>query len=1425
MVVLRLFANITFLSLVFLWTFQVANAEQDRLPLESSYSEAIASVAALPSPTHHWTFDEGIGTIAADTGTTGGVNGALLNGASWTAGVDGDALLLGATDATSTDDYVDLGTGVPLSTSMTIAMWVRLDVNSTTDSAMILDGPVSDRLSLDAERNADGDVVTIGYGPNGFDTTTSVLPLGEWTHLVLARQGANLDFYVNGTLEDTFSFPASVGRQFASIGDDDDGTITSIIGAIDDVIVYDGTKLDATQVQELYDSYSIDSIPEPNHHWTFDENGGNIANDTGTDTALPGTLTGSATWTTGVSGEAVLLTASDGPGIGNDAVDISGTDTANAPWTLSMWLRRDEASLSADVRIIDGTFTDILSEIDGTDNTGIHRLLASNGDFGYQFPIGEWIHFVWVADDSQIVGYANGVAVGTIGFSVAQEIRSFGNSGLGSDSSFIGAIDDVRRYDEDAFTAAQVQELYDSYGQGIHHDYGDLPDVDSSSGSAVTSPNYNTNSTGTVGASHIITPGLYLGAVVDDELEGQPSADSTADDVNGTINDEDGVSFSPLTAGETATITATVFNTTALDAILYAFIDWNGDGGFVGFEETISTTVPSGSFTTVVFDVDVPANADTSQQLGARFRLSSDVGLGPDGPASDGEVEDYLVSVAPPPLSIGDFVWDDLNQNGIQDGNEPGIDGVTVKLYNVAGSLIDSTSTAFDGSYSFTNLADGFYYVQVDVPTGYGITTPDLGGDDALDSDLDGLARTITFQILPGTGNNNTWDAGLFSTGPTKATVKGYVFDDADGDAFFDLIEVGIVGVSIDLIDASSPNNWTTVTTVDGSYIFTDVTPGIYTVQEIDPIGYASTTDNLVIITATAGTTTTVDFGDLFLADLVINEIDYNQPGADSADLIELRNNETISITLDNHVVQFINGTGPADYANIDLSGHVIEPGSYLVLCSDNTAVANCDIEFSASLQNGPDAVALLYHGVIVDTVSYDGDVPGYTEGTSTQPDPDTEFTGLSRLPDGTDTDDNNSDFAPACITPGEANTTQNTNCGPPDVMLAVSPLVTEGEQIVITATLDITSSQDITVSLHFTDIATTAGVDYAATAPAEIIVPAGSISAWILFDAVDDSDVEGDESFEVTIGAVDGAIDISTPQTVTIIDNDQPTVDLSVNPDVLEGDMGTITATLDVSATWDITVTLAFTDDTATSGGIDYTEPAPAEIVIPAGDLSASISFTTIDDVIVEGDETFDVSIVDAVSAIDFSSPQTVTILDNDQPTVDLTVSSSVTEGQSIEVRTTLDVTYTDNVTVTIVFTDNTAIDGIDYLVGGAVSVVIPAGANGIGFFINTVDDVNIEGDETFEVGIFQSIGATYSTASQTVTIIDNDEPNVDLVTSPDVQEGSTGAITATLDVSVTWDVTVTLAFTDSTAISGGIDYTEPTPAEIVIPAGDVSA
>jgi len=82
---------------------------------------------------------------------------------------------------------------------------------------------------------------------------------------------------------------------------------------------------------------------------------------------------------------------------------------------------------------------------------------------------------------------------------------------------------------------------------------------------------------------------------------------------------------------------------------------------------------------------------------------------------------------------IGDFVWEDLNGNGIQDLGEPGIAGVLVTL---GGAASATTTTDGTGHYLFSGLTAGNYTVTVGAgPTGYTASPADQGGDDAVDSD------------------------------------------------------------------------------------------------------------------------------------------------------------------------------------------------------------------------------------------------------------------------------------------------------------------------------------------------------------------------------------------------------------------------------------------------------------------------------------------------------------------------------------------------------------------------------------------------------------------------------------------------------------------------------------------------------------------
>lgn len=63
--------------------------------------------------------------------------------------------------------------------------------------------------------------------------------------------------------------------------------------------------------------------------------------------------------------------------------------------------------------------------------------------------------------------------------------------------------------------------------------------------------------------------------------------------------------------------------------------------------------------------------------------------------------------------SVGDFVWRDLNGDGVQDGNETGIGNVLLELLDSTGAVVKTTQTDSLGLYVFTSLLDGNYSVRV----------------------------------------------------------------------------------------------------------------------------------------------------------------------------------------------------------------------------------------------------------------------------------------------------------------------------------------------------------------------------------------------------------------------------------------------------------------------------------------------------------------------------------------------------------------------------------------------------------------------------------------------------------------------------------------------------------------------------------------
>jgi parallel beta-helix repeat protein len=197
-----------------------------------------------------------------------------------------------------------------------------------------------------------------------------------------------------------------------------------------------------------------------------------------------------------------------------------------------------------------------------------------------------------------------------------------------------------------------------------------------------------------------------------------------------------------------------------------------------------------------------------------------------------------------PPANIGDFVWDDVNQNGRQDRGEKGFASVSVTLNGTddTGATVNlSTSTNGNGLYLFEDLRPGTYQVQFVAPVFYQFTVANATiATDVTDSDANRTTgATISFTLLVGE-TDLTWDAGLIPI-PPDGRIHGYVWVDGNNNGIRETGERPIPGTRILLSGTAlngTPISASTTTNNRGYYEFKGLNTGNYTVTEIQPANY-----------------------------------------------------------------------------------------------------------------------------------------------------------------------------------------------------------------------------------------------------------------------------------------------------------------------------------------------------------------------------------------------------------------------------------------------------------------------------------------------------------------------------------------------------------------------------------------------------------
>ena len=413
-----------------------------------------------------------------------------------------------------------------------------------------------------------------------------------------------------------------------------------------------------------------------------------------------------------------------------------------------------------------------------------------------------------------------------------------------------------------------------------------------------------------------------------------------------------------------------------------------------------------------------------------------------------------------------------------------------------------------------------------------------------------------------------------------------------------------------------------------------------------------------------------------------------------------------------------------------------------------------------------------------------------------------------------------------------------------------------EGGSLSFTATLDKAVQGGLTATPGYTN-GTAADTDYTANTTALTFTGTANETQTFTVQTTQDTTVENEETFTVTpaiSGLATGVSGVSGAAGTGTITDDDGIINLSAAPVSVAENGGKKTVTVTATsahaytAAKTITVTVGKSGDSATEG-TDYTTVADFTLTLDAGKKSGSATFdlTPTNDTIIEGDETLSVDGTATGLTVNGTS---VTITDNEIDDIDLDVDVEpyldtnpdklAENGAAKKIKVTAGTKADENgvfpvfgldreVFVTVGDTGDSAASGIDYdaVTGFTVTIKANTSSGSAEFTLTPTDDTLVEGDEDITV---KGSASGLKVTKATVTITDDDTPDMSLAVSPaSVGEGagdttvtvtaSTGGVTFKADRTVT----VSVGKSGDGAVSG-TDYTAVTDFDVTIDKGKSS-
>ncbi len=379
--------------------------------------------------------------------------------------------------------------------------------------------------------------------------------------------------------------------------------------------------------------------------------------------------------------------------------------------------------------------------------------------------------------------------------------------------------------------------------------------------------------------------------------------------------------------------------------------------------------------------------------------------------------------------------------------------------------------------------------------------------------------------------------------------------------------------------------------------------------------------------------------------------------------------------------------------------------------------------------------------------------------------------------------------------------------------------------------------------------------VPFATLQNVNITIPAGPAGTQGTFaiPVSGDTTYELNETFTVTITPVDDTarIDPNNPSdaiaTATILNDDAPpTVDIVAPAPQNEGNSGTTPFNFTVNVTGDTAVPIelnyVLTPITANAQDfVNFGSIQTGTLTIPPGQTSGTITIPVQGDTIYENDETFSVTITSATPhSVVGTGTATATILNDDgPPTVNIVAPPPQFEGNSgtTPFEFTVNVTGPEtelpiNLNWSVVHINT---DDADFAVPFGtlqnVPLTIPAGNRSATITIPVQGDTQYEADEVFRVVISGVVNANPGSTTADATILNDDLPTVNFVTTNSTQIEGNPPTTTDVTIAVTLNapvfagqpsVSVPFVVTPGSTATAGQDYTIMTPSPLVFNVGE---